>query len=117
MKQIMLKNGKEDKYFRGYPLVDKDDIFEMPSMDEGALVALVDAGKNFIATAYYGEQKKGIGWVLSLDSTGKIDHKFSVKLFRQAIQEREYCETEDGIKPNRLFNAEGDVGGGLTRHV
>lgn len=71
MKQIMLKNGKEDKYFRGYPLVDKDDIFEMPSMDEGELVALVDAGKNFIATAYYGEQNKGIGWVLSLDSTEK----------------------------------------------
>lgn len=114
MKQIMLKNGKEDKYFRGYPLVDKDDIFEMPSMDEGELVALVDAGKNFIATAYYGEQNKGIGWVLSLDSTEKIDHKFFVKLFKQAIQEREYFENVDGINAYRLFNAEGDGIGGLT---
>ena len=110
----MLKNGKEDKYFRGYPLVDKDDIFEMPSMDEGELVALVDAGKNFIATAYYGEQNKGIGWVLSLDSTEKIDHKFFVKLFKQAIQEREYFENVDGINAYRLFNAEGDGIGGLT---
>ena len=51
----MLKKGKEDKYLRGYPLVEKDDVFDMPKMDEGELVALVDAGKRFIATAYYGD--------------------------------------------------------------
>src|SRR5699024_10390450 len=69
---------------------------------------------NFIDTVYYGKKKKGICWVLSLDSTEKIDHKFFVKLFKQAIQEREYFENVDGINAYRLFNAEGDGIGGLT---
>nr|WP_263313730.1 class I SAM-dependent rRNA methyltransferase [Mammaliicoccus sp. Marseille-Q6498] len=114
MKQIMLKRGKEEKYLRGYPLVEKDDVFEMPNMDEGELVVLVDSGKNFIATSYYGEQNKGIGWVLSLDSTEKIDHQFFVNLFKNAIQEREYYDHVNGINAYRLFNAEGDGIGGLT---
>lgn len=114
MKQLMLKKGKEDKYLRGYPLVEKDDVFDMPKMDEGELIALVDAGKRFIATAYYGEQNKGIGWVLSLDSTEKIDHNFFVKLFEEAKNDRAYYENVDGINAYRLFNAEGDGIGGLT---
>lgn len=114
MKQLMLKRGKEDKYLRGYPLVEKDDVFDMPSTDEGELVALVDSGKRFIATAYYGEQNKGIGWVLSLDSTEKIDHNFFVNLFKTAKSEREYYDHVDGINAYRIFNAEGDGIGGLT---
>lgn len=114
MKQIMLKRGKEEKYLRGYPLIEKEDAFEMPNMDEGELIALVDEGKNFIATAYYGEQNKGIGWVLSLDSTEKIEHKFFVNLFENAKEERTYYENVNGINAYRLFNAEGDGIGGLT---
>ncbi|PTE34334.1 class I SAM-dependent rRNA methyltransferase [Mammaliicoccus fleurettii] len=114
MKQLMLKRGKEDKYLRGFPLVEKDDVFDMPSTDEGELVALVDSGKRFIATAYYGEQNKGIGWVLSLDSTEKIDHNFFVNLFKTAKSEREYYDHVDGINAYRIFNAEGDGIGGLT---
>lgn len=114
MKQLMLKRGKEDKYLRGYPLVEKDDIFDMPNTDEGELVALVDSGKRFIATAYYGEQNKGIGWVLSLESTEKIDHQFFVDLFTTAKNEREYYDRVNGINAYRIFNAEGDGIGGLT---
>lgn len=114
MKQVMLIKGKENKYLRGYPLIEKDDVLNLPKMDEGELVALVDEGKNFIATAYYGEQNKGIGWVLSLNSTEEINHQFFVKLFEKALAERDYYHHIDGINAFRIFNAEGDGIGGLT---
>ncbi len=62
--QVQAPAAKE--IMNGYPLILKDSIVTPEvSLQEGNLLHLIDEKGNFIGTGYYGEQNKGIGWVLS----------------------------------------------------
>lgn len=114
MKIATLNKGKETKYLNQYPLVNEDDIYQHDHLKEGDLFHLVTEDNRYIATAYVGRQHKGLGWVLSYDQNEDINTPFFVKLFKQALEEREYYRNIEGTNAYRLFNAEGDGVGGLT---
>ncbi|MCE3021220.1 class I SAM-dependent rRNA methyltransferase [Staphylococcus pasteuri] len=114
MKIATLNRGKETKYHNQYPLIDEDDIYAHDHLKEGDLFKLVDGREQYIATAYVGRQHKGLGWVLSYNSSEDINTAFFKRLFEQALTEREYYYHIDGTNAFRLFNAEGDGVGGLT---
>ena len=51
---------------KGYPLILKEAVFNPEVLkEEGSIIRLVDRNWRFVAKGYYGEQNKGIGWVLT----------------------------------------------------
>ena len=110
MEQQFMKN-----MMNGYPLVTKEAIRvpEVP-MVEGTIMKLVDGKGNFHATAYYGIQNKGIGWVLSRKEKEAIDVKFFAKKIREAVEKRASFFASEDTTAFRVFNGEGDGIGGLT---
>lgn len=98
----------------GYPLLTKEAIETSGvTVDEGSILRLVDSGGKYLATAYYGLQNKGIGWVLTSKEQEKIDAKFFVKKMSEAVARRKNLyETED-TTAFRVFNGEGDGIGGV----
>jgi 23S rRNA (cytosine1962-C5)-methyltransferase len=102
-------------YLDGYPLVTKE-IFSSwdNSIEEGALLKLMNSKNKFIAKAYYGIQNKGYGWVLSLKENEKIDSLFFERKIREAFEYRKDFFTDESTTAFRVVNGEGDGLGGLT---
>ena len=80
IREIYVKSKFMKQMQNGYPLILKEavDIPEVPIV-EGTIVQLLDAQGGYIATGYYGEQNKGIGWVLSRKQKEAIDVRFFKK--------------------------------------
>ena len=99
----------------GYPLIEKESVLDRSQeMQEGDLLHLTDEFGSFIATGYYGEQNKGIGWVLSRKEKEQINAKFFEKKIRTAAEKRAPFFASDHTSAFRVFNGEGDGIGGLT---
>lgn len=117
---ILKINGKHlDKYKQNYPLLFKEAVLgfhqlEAEGIEEGTLLKLVDTGNQFIATAYYGIQNKGIGWILSKREKEKIDLQFFLRKIYSALEKRMGLFNNPKTNCFRVFNGEGDGIGGLT---
>lgn len=115
IREIYVKPKFIKQMTNGYPLILKEAI-DMPevAIAEGTLVQLLDAQGGYIATGYYGEQNKGIGWVLSRKQKEVIDVRFFTKKIREAAEKRADFFASDNTTAFRVFNGEGDGVGGLT---
>src|SRR5699024_4136120 len=78
------------------------------------LLRLVTPQGKFLATAYYGKQNKGIGWVLSWNANEKIDTSFFTRKIGKAMEKRAKFYNHPETTAFRVFNGEGDGIGGLT---
>jgi len=112
---LRIKSDYVDKYKEGYPLVSKESIENLSSLDsEGLIFNLLDIKGKFIAKAYHGVQNKGFAWVLSSDENEKIDVDFFTKKISSAIEYRKEFFDDTTTTAFRVFNGEGDGVGGLT---
>lgn len=113
--EVQVKSEAIKDITNGYPLILKEAIHvpEVP-MEQGSLMHLVDQHGGYIATGYYGEQNKGIGWILTRKERETIDQKFFAKKLKEAGQKREDFFASDDTTAFRVFNGEGDGIGGLT---
>ncbi|MGX7148932.1 class I SAM-dependent rRNA methyltransferase [Enterococcus ureasiticus] len=103
---------KSEKKFKGrYPLIQKEDLLDMPKSFSAEWVNFVDSNGQFIATGYLGEQNKGIGWLVNWQ--GSVDSLFLESLFLKAKNHRTAYEQDESTTAYRLFNGEGDGLGGL----
>jgi len=107
------------KYKKNYPLLFKEaligaHLLEANPPKEGQLLKLVDEHNHYIATAYYGLQNKGIGWVLSRDEKEKINPLFFKKKIYIAFEKRLGLYNNPKTNCFRVFNGEGDGIGGLS---
>ncbi|PAD35746.1 class I SAM-dependent rRNA methyltransferase [Terribacillus saccharophilus] len=110
--KVKPKSVKDIK--NGYPLLTKEAIETSGVvMDEGSIIRLIDSNRKYIATAYYGIQNKGIGWVLTRKEQEKIDTKFFVKKMSEAVAKRKNLYDTEDTTAFRVFNGEGDGIGGL----
>ncbi|PAE15965.1 RlmI/RlmK family 23S rRNA methyltransferase [Virgibacillus sp. 7505] len=110
--KVKPKSVKDIK--NGYPLLTKEAIETSGvTVDEGSILRLVDSNRKYIATAYYGLQNKGIGWVLTSKEQEKIDTKFFVKKMSEAVEKRKNLYDTEDTTAFRVFNGEGDGIGGL----
>lgn len=115
MIELKLTNKALLKVRQGYPLILKDSLLDNKKLTkEGSLFKLLDSNNNYIATAYYGLQNKGIGWVLSRDEKETIDASFFQKKINQSLEKRERFYLNPETTAFRVFNSEGDGIGGLT---
>ncbi|MCM3710394.1 class I SAM-dependent rRNA methyltransferase [Sporosarcina luteola] len=100
---------------KGYPLILKDAVINPEVLqEEGSLIRLVDKYRKFIAKGYYGNQNKGIGWVLTRDENEEIDFAFFESKIAAALSRRESFFEDSETTAFRIFNGEGDGIGGLT---
>ncbi|MCM3744889.1 class I SAM-dependent rRNA methyltransferase [Sporosarcina luteola] len=100
---------------KGYPLILKDAVMNPEVLqEEGSLIRLVDKYRKFIAKGYYGNQNKGIGWVLTRDDNEEIDFAFFESKIAAALSRRESFFEDSETNAFRIFNGEGDGIGGLT---
>lgn len=111
--QLNAKNIADIK--RGYPLILKDAILNPEALtSEGSIIRLVDRNWRFVAKGYYGEQNKGIGWVLTRKENEEIDFDFFESKIAAAHERRESFFADPDTTAFRVFNGEGDGIGGLT---
>ncbi|MFJ8264117.1 class I SAM-dependent rRNA methyltransferase [Rummeliibacillus sp. NPDC094406] len=100
---------------RGYSLILKEAIQNKDLLeDEGEIIRLVDHHNRYIGTGYYGNQNKGIGWVLTTKEHEQIDQAFFNKKLTIALSHREDYFSDSNTTAFRIFNGEGDGIGGLA---
>ncbi len=115
MIEVKLTNQAAQNIKQGYPLIMKDALVDSKQLKkEGTLFKIVDSSNNYLATAYYGIQNKGIGWVLSRNKKETIDASFFKEKITQALKKRENFYQNPETTAFRIFNSEGDGIGGVT---
>ena len=111
--QVNAKNIADIK--KGYPLILKEAIINPDALrEEGSIIRLVDRDRRFVAKGYYGNQNKGIGWVLTRKEDEEIDFDFFESKIAAALARREAFFADPETTAFRVFNGEGDGIGGLT---
>jgi len=112
---LIIKPDFVQKFRDAYPLISKEAVSDWSKVtQEGVILNLFDAKKNFVAKGYYGIQNKGFGWVLSNKQDELIDIDFFTKKISEALKYRESFFQDKATTAFRVFNGEGDGVGGLT---
>jgi len=113
--KVTIKREFEDKLRDGYPLILGEFIEDWNTVEkQGSILKLYTTKGKFVAKAYYGEQNKGKGWVLSYKENEPIDVEFFKAKFKEAIEYRADFFASNDTTAFRLFNGEGDGVGGLS---
>jgi len=111
--QLNAKSTSDIK--KGYPLILKEAVMKPELLkEEGCIIRLVDRNYRFVAKGYYGEQNKGIGWVLTRKENVEIDFDFFESKIATAFERRAAYFENPNTTAFRVFNGEGDGIGGLT---
>ncbi|WP_156290365.1 class I SAM-dependent rRNA methyltransferase [Oceanobacillus salinisoli] len=113
--ELKVKNSYTKQYHQRFPLISKEAVINPDDLqEEGAIVHLVEPNGNFIAKGYYGNQNKGLGWVLTYKQGEKIDFVFFKNKITAAIDRRKPFFNDENTNTFRVFNGEGDGIGGMT---
>lgn len=112
MQKIEINGDAAKKFEGGYPLISLKDLNNPEDFNEGQLVSLVK-NEHFVASAYFGKQNNGIGWILSRKEGQEINQRFFERIFSNAFNQRQEF-FDQGIEIFRLFNGQGDHLGGMT---
>lgn len=109
--KLQVTKKAEHKFKKGYPLIQKEDLQQVPAPLPTDWLTLIDSKGQRLAEGYLGEQNKGIGWLLSWH--GPINQSFFQQLFEISREKRMSFEKDSLTTAYRLFNGEGDGIGGL----
>ncbi|HAP3528640.1 class I SAM-dependent rRNA methyltransferase [Enterococcus faecalis] len=109
--KLQVTKKAEHKLKKGYPLIQKEDLQQVPAPLPTDWLTLIDSKGQRLAEGYLGEQNKGIGWLLSWH--GPINQSFFQQLFEISREKRTSFEKDSLTTAYRLFNGEGDGIGGL----
>lgn len=113
--RLKIKPALEKSVKAGSPLITKEGIVNAADLkEEGTIIDLVDQHNTFLARGYYGNQNKGIGWILSRDNKEEINQAFFEKRLRHAFEKRGDFFADEQTTAFRVFNGEGDGIGGMT---
>ncbi len=100
---------------RKFPLVFEKGVENTWKLqEEGSIINLIDGEDSFVGRGYYGNQNKGIGWILTYKEKEKIDGKFFQKKLITSLNKRKDFYYKEDTTCFRVFNSIGDGIGGLT---
>ena len=111
MNRIRVSKRVEKKLAKGLVLLEASDLENVNLKDQEVEVQSQEG--NFLGTAYFSQQNKGLGWFVSKDKV-TFNQAFFETLFRQAKEKRSAYYQDELTTAFRLFNQEGDGFGGLT---
>lgn len=107
--RLSIKKGREWHLRRGHPWLFSGAISQAPKkLESGALVQLLDADGNFVATGYYNPNTDIAVRVLSRDPDAEINREFLRARVQAAWQLRARGIDLEKTNAFRLINAEGD---------
>lgn len=109
--KLQVTKKAEHKFKKGYPLIQKEDLQQVPAPLPTDWLTLIDSKGQRLAEGYLGEQNKGIGWLLSWH--GPINQSFFQQFFEISREKRTSFEKDSLTTAYRLFNGEGDGIGGV----
>ena len=109
--KLQVTKKAEHKFKKGYPLIQKEDLQQVPAQLPTDWLTLIDSKGQRLAEGYLGEQNKGIGWLLSWH--GPINQSFFQQLFEISREKRTSFEKDSLTTAYRLFNGEGGGIGGV----
>ena len=109
--KLQVTKKAEHKFKKGYPLIQKEDLQQVPAPLPTDWLTLIDSKGQRLAEGYLGKQNKGIGWLLSWH--GPINQSFFQQLFEISREKRTSFEKDSLTTAYRLFNGEGDGIGGV----
>lgn len=109
--KLQVTKKAEHKFKKGYPLIQKEDLQQVPAPLSTDWLTFIDSKGQRLAEGYLGEQNKGIGWLLSWH--GPINQSFFQQLFEISREKRTSFEKDSLTTAYRLFNGEGDGIGGV----
>lgn len=111
---MKLKEKSSIDISAGYPLITKESLENFDQLnEEGTILNLTDNKGRFVAKAYYGNQNKGVGWVLTRNQIEEIDQAFIERKLVEAMRRRSEFFKDPHTTAFRLFNGEGDGFGGV----
>lgn len=111
---LTLSQKYQKQYESGFPLLLKEAVKNPKVLKkEGQLLDVVLEDGTFIGRGYYGEQNKGIGWILTRKETENIDEKLFDKKIMMALGRRSHLLSSEETNAFRVVNGEGDGLGGL----
>lgn len=112
--EIQLNEKSEELVKKGHPLIPRNGVLNPQALqEEGSLIRLIDRKGIFYGKGYYGEQNKGIGWVLTRKDEA-IDGTFFTTKISAALHKRLQYFNDPNTTAFRVFNGEGDGIGGFT---
>ena len=96
---LKVKTKYVNKVKSDYPLIAKEAISNPNALEaEGMIVRLVDEQNRFLGKGYYGNQNKGLGWLLSRDEQEQFDYPF----FKQKIESATMTTDMDLVRQSRV---------------
>lgn len=111
---VRLNDKSKNDIAGGYPLIAKESLEDTGALkEEGTLLKLTDKQGRFVAKGYYGNQNKGIGWVLTRSEAEEIDQEFIEAKLIAAMRRRSNFFDDPETTAFRVFNGEGDGFGGV----
>ena len=111
---LQVEDKHEARYLRGYPLISRDAVQHPDQLtEEGSIIQLFSSKGKFLGKGYYGEQNKGIGWILTDKQNEKIDQLLFSRKLKAAFEKRSSLFADPETDAFRIFNGEGDGIGGL----
>ena len=90
--KLQVTKKAEHKFKKGYPLIQKEDLQQVPAPLPTDWLTLIDSKGQRLAEGYLGEQNKGIGWLLSWH--GPINQSFFQQLFEISREKRTSFEKD-----------------------
>lgn len=112
---IQLNEKSEELVKKGHPLIPRNGVLNAQALGkEGSIIRLVDRKGRFYGKGYYGEQNKGIGWVLTRKEEEEIDFPLFNAKISAALHKRIHYFNDPQTTAFRVFNGEGDGIGGVT---
>ena len=90
MHTLKIKHPFAAKMKKGYPLIEKEAVSSQENgIKEGSLIRITDENGRFLGKGYYGEQNKGIGWILNFVSIGlvRLFSRGSIEISVNTVQE------------------------------
>lgn len=106
--KLVLKLGREKSLFYRHPWIFSGAIGEMPKVEDGSVVDVVDHGANFLARGYYNSKSNIAVRILTYERDEEIDVAFFEKRFQRALElRRPFLEGKD-LNALRLVFAESD---------
>lgn len=111
MKKLTVTQFAEKRIKAGIDVLDSRDFPQLPVED--SWVELLDGQGSFLAMAYFSQQHKGCGWVVSRRQD-ELNQAYFERLFRKAWDRRSAFHRDKSTTAYRIFNQDGDGLGGLT---
>ncbi|SDO51363.1 class I SAM-dependent rRNA methyltransferase [Alkalicoccus daliensis] len=111
---LKIKQKYKKQYQAGFPLLLKEAVANPHVLqEEGQLLEVVLEDGTFIGRGYYGEQNKGVGWILTQKEKEAVDEKLFEKKLMIALGRRSELLASEDTTAFRMLNGEGDGLGGL----